>query len=203
MISLQNKSSYRRLILHGNSLFANLEGNVNYGKRVMQRLNTQIVNNDKRIALFDYSIPGRRTPDMPTDYATWGSMVRPNDIVVVWELTNDLNANVATAQEAYDNMNDYALTLRNAGAYVVGLTCIARDSSGLSANFETRRTDCNALLLASSNFHEIVDVAALPEFDAVADCSNATYYNADKVHLTQTGYELIADNIYDQLASKI
>jgi lysophospholipase L1-like esterase len=140
---------------------------------------------------------------MPTDYATWGSMVRPNDIIVVWELTNDLNANSATAQVAYDNMNNYALTLRNAGAYVVGLTCIARDSAGLSANFDTRRTACNSLLLASSNFHEIIDVASLPEFNAIADCSNTTYYNADKVHLTQAGYELIADAIYGQLASKM
>lgn len=203
MISIQSKVSYRRLVLHGNSLFANLEGNVNYGKRVMQRLNTQIANNSKRIAIFDYSIPGRRTPDMPTDFASWGSMVRPNDIVVVWELTNDLNANSATAQAAYDNYNAYALQLRNAGAYVVGLTCIARDSAGLSANFDTRRIDANALLLASSNFHEIVDVAALPEFNAVADTANTTYYNADKVHLTQVGYELIADTIYNQLATKL
>ena len=90
---------------------------------------------------------------------------------------------------------DYCNQARNAGAKVVLLTGIARDMTGFDdANISDRIFACNSLIRTNSSSicDALADVGVLPEFDQKADVANTTYYNSDRTHLTNTGYDLVA-----------
>jgi hypothetical protein len=72
------------------------------------------------------------------------------------------------------------------------------------ADITDRIFACNALMRANTTppWDLLIDMAALTQFDNAADVNNATYYNpADKTHLTDVGYDLVATTVYNALVS--
>jgi len=127
-----------------------------------------------------------------------------NDIVVIWAGTNDMSVNLRTANQIYTDLVSYAVLMRNAGLKVVAVTTIAKDRVGDdTAAINVTRLAYNSLILGGSSFvfDAYADPAALTQFDTVADASNATYYVTGGVHLTDTGYDLVAGTVTTAIQS--
>lgn len=131
-----------------------------------------------------------------------------DQIVVCWEGTNDLwlgsgSGGVDTPQDAYDNLSDYCLARRTAGFKVVVGTILPRQNTGTPSDFETKRRELNEMLRTGwPDFADaLADVAAHPALGQVDSPLDTTYYNADKVHLTNTGYGAAARIFVDAIRS--
>lgn len=137
--------------------------------------------------------------------STITSQAIANDIIVIWAGTNDISVSGRTAAETYADLCTYATVMRNLGMKVVAVTMIAKERAADAdpTAINTTRLAYNALILGESSFvfDAYADPAALTQFDTVADASNTTYYNADKVHLTDTGYDLVAGTVTTAIQS--
>lgn len=131
-------------------------------------------------------LPGQIIPAITSGY--------PYVAVVVWGGTNDLYAGdeAATVMTRY---SDLCTSIRAAGAdkIIVG-TVLPRSDVGVAAGFETQRQSFNTTLRSTySNFADaLADVAANTTIGDAGDELNITYYNVDQVHMTNTGYGLVA-----------
>lgn len=197
----------RQIIFDGNSLSMQGTSTVMNGMRYPAAVYSSIVSSNKTYTFQNYAIGGRQTHVLVSEYDT---KIKPyigsNDILIMWEITNDLAQGALgnrTAAQAIQDLADYTAKARSSGVFLVYLTMIARNMSGDPADLETKRLTVNAELRNNiSNYCDLlIDVGALPEFDTVADCNNTTYYNADKTHLTITGYDLIATTVYNAIQS--
>lgn len=200
------KFSTRRLFFDGNSLTEQGAATLTGGQRYPITCYNSLVTNGRKIAYFNYAVGGLPTPQLTTDFNSKFAtlMLQPNDIVVFWEITNDAH-NLTTdtnGTQLYNNVVAYCNQAKNAGAKVVVLTGIARDMTGYDdANITDRIFACNALIRANYvNFADrLADVAQLTQFDEKADVANTTYYNGDRVHLTNAGYDLIAGVVQTEI----
>lgn len=193
----------RRIIFAGNSLSWYSGNNTNFGMRFPLSVYSSIVSSGKEYSFKNISTGGIQTSQMITNFSTsLAPFIQPNDIVIFWELVNDLRV-TDDATIAYNNAVAYCDLIRNAGAKCVLLTCIATNFSGNPPDMDTIRQTLNTNLRnnASSICDLLVDTASISEFDTVADTANTTYYNADLVHLTDTGYNLIGTNVYSTISS--
>ncbi len=94
-------------------------------------------------------------------------------------------------------MVNYCNVARSYGLKVIVVTGIARYviAGGLDdPNITNRIFAVNAKIRTNwASFCDgYADPAVLTQFDNIADVIDATYYNADRVHLTNAGYDLIA-----------
>ncbi len=184
----------QQVIVDGNSLTQKDGTDLNFKYRMPLTLFSTLRTNNKIFGGQHYGISGKRTSQLITDFPTKiAPYLKPNDIVVLWEITNDIGSGGVTAQQAYDNVVTYVNLIRALGAKCVVVGFIARDFAGDAADINTRGFACNALLAANPNVYDgFVDVGTNTAFDTKADASNLTYYLADKIHLTNVGYDLIA-----------
>jgi len=118
------------------------------------------------------------------------------NIHVLFAGTNDL-ANATGAEPALEtNVAAWCGKVRAADPFakIVVCTLIARDATWAggqnSAGFETDKGTYNIWLRANyTTFADgLADFGAATMFDATADASNTTYYNADKIHPNTTGH---------------
>lgn len=195
-----NKGRERRIFFEGDSLSEQGENpaiNFNY------RMPTTAYNSLTGVkpAMFAYAQSGSQiesgtAKSIIDRVSVITEMAQANDIAVIFAGTNDISVGGRTASQVYTDLVTWATTMRNAGLKVVAVTMIAKNRAADPdpAAIELIRLDYNALILGESLFvfDAYADAGALTEFNSVADCSNATYYNADKVHLTNTGYDLVA-----------
>lgn len=126
------------------------------------------------------------------------------DILFVWELSNDMVANASNATTCYNNIVNYCIAARAAlpSIKIVVATMIPRYNV-VNAN---RQNDSNLLddttlngkirnhLVQDGYADAICDVASNSTMGFAGCELNTTYYNADKVHPTTTGYNYLADN---------
>lgn len=129
-----------------------------------------------------------------------------NNTCVVWGGTNDIGAGgtaaaalsgtLACVNEAYNN--DFVLS----NGLVPVLNMLPRQDLGAgNAAFEASRTTYNAGLAATvSGKGLVVNVAGITELQ---DPTNTTYYLSDKVHLTNAGYALVANAVYEAIEAYI
>ena len=114
------------------------------------------------------------------------------NVLTVWGGVNDALVGGQTAATIYANLADYCNTRRAAGWRVV--ICTEIDAQGALQNAAgwhgTIWPALNALIMADHSFADaVVDLGA----DArLADATNVTYFNADKVHLIEAGYDVVA-----------
>lgn len=195
----------RRIIFDGNSL-SNQGASLLVGAmRYPSTVYSSVVSLGKKIAFQNYSIGGRQTHVLVSEFDTKISPnIFPNDVLIMWEITNDLAQGALgnrTAAQAIQDLADYTAKARTKGVYLVYLTMIARDMAGDPVDLETKRLTVNAELRNNTSTYcdLLVDVGNLPQFDSQADCTDTTYYNADKCHLTNTGYDLIATTVYNAI----
>jgi lysophospholipase L1-like esterase len=110
------------------------------------------------------------------------------DIAVVWEITNDIDlGSPVSAATGYQNVIDACTMLRGAGYKVVVCNCVNRGDTNIAASQAT----INANIAANwATFADaFVDLAGRAN---LSDPNNATYFNADKIHLTTAGYGEVA-----------
>ena len=188
--SKYNTRPQKLVICHGNSLTAGTGGQTDFPAQLRTLLG------DDSYAVFNLGVGGKETPTMiseaPTIVDPNYSSRRPANIVIGWEITNHVGSTPAspagTAEPHYSSIRDYGLARKAVGFRALIGTYIAR-----TARDETQRLLINSTI--NSNFSslglEVLDFAAIPEFDAIGDVTNTTWY-LDGTHLTTAGYAKIA-----------
>jgi hypothetical protein len=186
---------HRNLIFEGNSL-----SNFNSNSSVLNNFYVPngIYNNQTPtyhpLAFTSFAISGRNQTQINASITTnIAPLCKKNDVIFLWEGTNDLNTNALSAAAAYANVVTYVQTVQGYGAVVIIGTVMARDFTGDAADLMTRIDSYNSLVRsgASTYSYTVCDIAADPLFDTRADASNATYYNADKLHQTTAGQDRV------------
>lgn len=186
-------STQRRLIFNGNSHW-------NVGQNSITVLNDYYVPK----TIYDnirgtypttaclFAISGNPTTTMNANFATQNApVIQKGDVVVLWEITNDLSVNGLTGAQAYAQLVTFANSVHALGAYIIVGTTTARNHSGDAADIWTRGQDCNTLIRNSVGvFDAICDPAVDTHFDDQADCANTTYY-IDGLHFATAGQALI------------
>lgn len=197
------RRSPRKVYFEGNSLSNYGPGNILNGHYMPRR--TYGFLSSYNVAMKDLAISARTQTMINTDVAANVlSDLRKGDVIVLWEGTNDLRFNTLSGAQGWANVVTYANIVRPAGAKLIVCTITARDFSLDDADLMDRIDAYNVLARANSSVYDaLCDVAADPVFDTRADASNTTYYNADKLHLTATGYDKVSDLLYPVIQSTL
>lgn len=152
---------------------------------------------------YNKGVPAQKTSDMIADAS---SDITPlynggvSCILVAWEVGNDIyfNGNAANAVATFWN---YCDARKAEGWKVIVINCPPRDQSTSfgdnSAQYNAKLVTANGLLAAewSSHADKFVDLAGDSRFSGY----DLTYYDADKVHYTNAGYNIV----YEQVKAKI
>lgn len=115
-----------------------------------------------------------------------------NRVVMFWAGTNDIFVSGAPAATVNSNIDTWIASVRaaDAGAIIGGCTIIDRGAD------DADRATVNTHIRTTADFDFVVDLAA----DArLSDAADTTYYQADAVHLTPTGYGVAAELMRDAL----
>lgn len=137
---------------------------------------------------------GATTPQRIGSFVSQYSVLRPRNVVLIWEITNDLRsgASVATAESDIDA---YIANCKAIGAeYVIG-TCLPGNG-----NAESDRQAVNAYVRANYPAKNIADFGADPTIGAAGASSNTTYY-LDGTHLAAAGNTIAANIFYSTLVA--
>src|SRR5712692_1424298 len=184
------------ILCDGNSLTAG--GGVSLpGDSYPYQLNRFLMTLGVKALVQNFGVSGQTTLTMLANaHAQIDPLFNPKfnvNVVVAWEGTNHLYFG-ATGQQAYQSLVQYCLGRRAAGFRVLILTVLPRGNPGVPVTFETDRNFVNTALRTNwPQFADgLVDVAADPRFQ---DVTNGTYYSWDQVHLNDTGYQIVAQQV--------
>ena len=185
----------KRLIFQGNSLLdTNLNHTLNNQKYVTLTLFSNIKGSYPKLSLVDYSISGQDQVQINTAMTSHftAGQCNPQDVVVIWEGTNNLaHYPSKTGATAFSELQTFITHVSQFTSKIIVCTTIARDLAADPSDLMTRIGDYNTLIRANYSGNNLCDLASNSNFDARADCSNTTYYDTDKLHLVQTGQDLI------------
>jgi lysophospholipase L1-like esterase len=123
-------------------------------------------------------------------------------VVILWGGTNDVLTGISTTT-TYNNIKTYGNARKAAGELVIVFTL---QPMGSSASYETSRQALNTLLRAdfptTTAYTNILTGASYADYlvdlgnDATLGVAGAqndlTYYQSDKVHMTNAGYAIVA-----------
>jgi lysophospholipase L1-like esterase len=150
----------------------------------------------KNYGWWNSGVSGQTVADFSADAATEVDAQRrttfgSHNICVVWGGVNDANAG-ASAATIYDRLKTYWAARRVAGFKVLACTEIdAQDAGRNSVGWHsTLYPALNTLIKSNATLYDaLIDLGADSHLQ---DATNTTYFNADKVHLTDTGYGVVA-----------
>ncbi len=144
------------------------------------------------VTVTNLGVSGQTTNDMWSDYLT---QVRPlassradRNVLVLWEVRNSMFGG-ATPRTAVDTLWTYVDRARISGWEVYVCTVIASVETGSLT--DAKITEANGYIRTEAASHgcRVVDLAA----DArLSDENDPNYYNADKIHLVDAGYGVVA-----------
>jgi len=149
------------------------------------------------VTTYNLGVAAQETQDMIDDAA---SQVDPlyngavDNILVAWEVGNDIFYN-GSVSGALSRFWSYCDARRAVGFKVIVINCPPRDQStdfgDNSAQFNTKLESANTQLAAEWMSHAdgFVDLAGDSRFEGY----NLTYYDADKIHYTDAGYQVVKD----------
>ncbi len=184
------------LTVTGNSLQV---GQNSYGSDIYTQLQQTF---NYPLTILNLSIPGETTTTMityPNSRENKFFNAQNLNIMCMWELTNDIYVGGVSAATAYANYKSY-LSAVYAGGFrnFIVLTCLPR---GSSSPLEAIRIATNTLVTSSlvtdmlalhSDFNIVVlDVGSNATIGLPGSQNNATYFNADLIHLTPAGYAIV------------
>jgi hypothetical protein len=189
-MTISGRYRQRRIIFNGNSHFNLAQNSITqtYDYYVPVTIYNTI-KSTYPCAMVAFAVGGNPTTTMNANFATQNAVViQPGDIVVLWEITNDLSVNGLSGQQCYDQVVTFANSVKALGGKIIVGTTTARNHSGDAADIWTRGQACNTLIrnAPAGIFDAICDLGADPLFDSQADCDNATYY-IDKLHFATAG----------------
>lgn len=150
------------------------------------------------------AVSGQTWSDMNGDAATEaGALYRPfwKNVAVGWAGVNDAVGG-ASAATIWSRMQTWAATMRGLGYKVV--LCTEIDGQNVALNgVSWHGTIWPALnTLIAAGWSSVADgLADLGGSASLQDATNTTYFNADKVHLTTTGYGVAAGIIAAAVAA--
>lgn len=151
-------------------------------------------------SVINLGIPGMRI-DQLASVAAWRvdgllSQVPGRNVLVVLGGTNDL-AQAATAATVESRLQSYCAA-RKAAGWTVAVQTIMPAGGTTPAGFEVQRAIVNPWLRANwPSFADVlVDLAAEPRLQTT---TNTTYFYSDGVHLSATGYGVIAELVRSAL----
>lgn len=185
-----------RIICDGNSLTFG-SGKSSDLKAYPFQLITLLGNPQTYEAVYNLGIASQTTSQIVAQFPNIQAHLKDNskskNIYVAWECTNQL-ANGGTVNDCYNTYVTLCGLARSAGFYVVAMTVLPRNNAGTPVTFEADRQSLNTLIRSNyATFSDaIVDVGADATIGVAGAYNNATYYNADLVHLTDAGYGVVA-----------
>lgn len=152
--------------------------------------------------IYNKGVNAQTTLDMISD-AT--SDIDPNrgsgvNILIAWEVGNDIYYN-GSASGAVTNFWNYCDARRAKGWKVYVLNCPPRSQTTSFGDnptaYQTKLTTANGLIASGWRSHAdgFIDVASDSRFSGYSP----TYYNADNVHYTDAGYQVIKDLVKSAL----
>jgi lysophospholipase L1-like esterase len=120
---------------------------------------------------------------------------RASKTVVLWVGRNDINAGNSAATIAA-NIRTLCTNLRTGGARrIILLTIIPSNFGANQTAYDGVRASLNTLILgmvATGHADKVIDLTTLSAFSTNSSYTDTTYYNADGVHKSQTGNNLVA-----------
>lgn len=195
MIMFSSKK-HKIIFFEGNSLTAYDNNSTAVGGQyVAQKVYGNIIATKSSIAMTSFAVSGRTQTMINAAIST---NITPNlndgDCIVLWEGTNDMSVNGLSAADAFAAVVTYVNTVKALGAIVIVGTVAARDMVGDASDLMTRIDAYNVLVRAGASTYgyTVADIGASALFDTRADASNATYYKADKIHMTTAGQDTAA-----------
>jgi hypothetical protein len=148
-------------------------------------------------------LPGITTQALFASTATYSYLLDrgTKGVDVIWEITNDLAANL-TAAQAYNAIVKFAKSRKTPWRKVLVCTCLKRLGTSNDTKFEALRQAVNALLIANAtSFCDgVIDLAS---DSRLSDPNNTTYFGADKIHLTDAGYVVVGQLVAAPVAAAL
>lgn len=185
----KKKADQRKLIFEGNSLMCNT--NVAFANYVPLGVYASLrTSGYTNLSYSSYAVGGQTQPlinaKLPTHYTPY---LKPSDIVFLWEGTASINGK--TAADCIIDLQTFITAINATGAKLIISTIIAREQTGAPADEQQRLIDYNTWVRANTaSGYYLCDLGAMPEFNEMADASNLTYYNPDKLHTTDAGKDI-------------
>jgi lysophospholipase L1-like esterase len=116
---------------------------------------------------------------------------------IVFAGTNDFLDAAQTATSVMANLSGEIQTLKTAGCRVFVGTMLSRTGNdGAGNSYDSAKNAYDALILTSAKSYgadAVIDFAANPLLGADGATSNTTYFQADAIHPTQAGQQLLAN----------
>jgi GDSL-like Lipase/Acylhydrolase family len=153
--------------------------------------------------MYNKGVSAQETQDMIDDAVTDIDSLYSGSVpsvLVAWEVGNDIYYN-GSVGDAIDRFWAYCDARRTAGWKVVVVNCPPRDQSTTfgdnSAQYNVKLAAANLRIKEEwiSHADGYVDIAGDSRFQGYS----LTYYDADKVHYNDTGYEVVKDLIKSAL----
>lgn len=194
-IIVNNTFHTRKIIFEGNSLSCETQDGTITGGNYIPISTYNALKGSSNLSLTTLAVSARTQAMINASQSTLVlPFVYQNDIIVLWEGTNDMGIGGLNATQAWSNVVTYINGLLGKNVKLVICTVIARDAVGDRAGLmDTEIPSYNTLIKdsAATYGYTVCDLAENINFDSRADASNTTYYNADKLHLKQAGQDLI------------
>jgi len=185
----------KKLYFNGNSIMASDANHTMTGVRyIPYTIYSNLLALGHNLAVFDYSKGSQKQSEINAIMANQinSKTCGANDIVVLWEITNDLGINqTVTAAQAFTNIQTYINYVSQFTQKYIICTCAARDFSGDLVTLMPKIDDVNNLIRANYNTNNICDIAANTNFDTKAKASISPPYSTDKLHLIQSGKDIV------------
>lgn len=180
----------RRIFIDGNSLMMS-GATVGNGQYMLTALSGMLTSHGP---IFGTAVGNTTIAQLTSTFITRiGSQSRPNDIVICMGITNDARTGVSPAQIKADYIT-YTNLAHSYGLKVIICTCPAGKLSGDPANTVTQQLAANALIRADYAPADLfVDFGSISQLNTEAGITNTTYYVSDQLHLTDVGYQLMAN----------
>jgi hypothetical protein len=158
-----------------------------YGSATLSYSSVAIGNHP--LGIINTGVPGGTLASLTADAAsrvdTYYSA--KNKVLVFWA---GVNSTGLTTQQLYDAIKAYCQARKAIGWSVVVCTEIdCQHATQVANNWSTKYLELNTMLRADYSFAD--RLADLGENAALQDATDTTYFNADKIHLIQAGYNVV------------
>lgn len=174
-------------------------GELSYPYKLSSYLNTPC-------SVYNIGVAGQNCSQLIADISTQGSKYKSfgvKSIAVIWIGSNDLGGNGGpiSGSTLHTLVTNAVTSYKNYGFdKVIVCTVLPRTFVSDPVDYETQRQSFRSLTVPSlggdsCGADAVVDLAGISTIGDSGDQNNTTYYNADKVHLTSTGYDIVAQEI--------
>lgn len=204
-ISGGGESKQNKIFFEGNSIL-NFDGSASKIENnfyISRKVTTLLIADGINCVVTDRSISGLKDQDIIISFPVTTApdiKYRNNNIVVYWELYNDLKFDDAAT--VISRATTLIALIKATGAKLIVCDMIATNAVGLRAGFQDDRVTVNTWVSENSVAlgYTYCPLSTLTHLANQADADNTTYY-IDKSHPTVTGNDIIATAIYNEIIS--